>query len=79
MEPVTQRAVANFIPQFRQVGIVTSNFGFGAFGTGGAHNHSHALGYIQSANNRFQPLAIGWVGNFTADAAAWLLFGISTQ
>ena len=65
-----QRTGADFVPQLRQIGVVTRNFGFCAFGTGGAYNHGYAVRRVQPADNAFQALAVGGIGDFPADTAS---------
>ena len=65
-----QRIVADTVPQAGQIIEIAADLRLGPLKARRAHDRPHRRRQIQLRHDRFQPLAIGRVGDLAADAAA---------
>ena len=65
-----QGQFADVAPETQKIFVVALDLGFVAFGTGGPDDHRHPFRNFQFADDFFQPLAVGHVGDLARDTAA---------
>ncbi len=65
-----ERELADRIPEANQIFVIALDLRLGAVGARGADNETHSLRQFQRLRRRFQPFAVGRIGDLARDAAA---------